>query len=118
MDIERVVAERLREATGLPAFLEMPGKGDDPGDLLTVEQTGGGGGYMEPVQLDVDCWSTKEGGGRKRAREISDLVMAAVPDLDEEPDVFHPEVVNRYRMNDPDTRRPRYVVSVSLWVCE
>lgn len=118
MDVERVVAGRLAAATGVPAFLEMPAGSEDPGDLLTVEQTGGGGGYLQPVELDVDCWSTREGGGRRRARAIADAVAAAVPDLDEEPNVFHPQVTNRYRMNDPDTRRPRYVVQVELWVCE
>lgn len=118
MDIERVVAERLMEETGIPAFLEMPERDEDPGDLITVMRTGGGGSYMETVQVDVDCWSTKKGGGRKRAKQIADLVRAAALDLDEEPNIFHPRPVNTYRDNDPDTRRPRYVVQIELWVCE
>ena len=118
MDVEAVVARRLAESTSIPAYVEMPPGDADPGDLLTVEQTGGGGGYMEPVTLDVDCWSTRDGGGRKRAKALAELVKAAVPDLDDEPNVFHPSVTNQYRMADPDTRRPRYVVQVELWVCE
>lgn len=118
MDVERAVARFLMGSTGIRAFLEMPTEGEDPGDLMTVEQTGGGGTFLEPVQLDIDCWSTKSGGGRRRAREIARAVEAAVPDLDEIPDVFGPKVENTYRMADPDTRRPRYVVQASLWLCE
>lgn len=118
MDVERVVASRLSGATGVPAYVEMPPGDADPGDLIVVERTGGGGGPLEEVRLDVDCWSTREGGGRRRAAEIADAVAAAVPSLDGEPDVFGPTVANRYRMNDPDTRRPRYVVQVELRVCE
>lgn len=116
MDVEAVVAERIGGATGLPAFLEVPP--DAPDDFITVEQTGGGGNFLEPVQLDIDCWSAKRKGGRKRAREIASLAAAAVPDLDEEPNIFHPTVENTYRMNDPDTGRPRYVVQCQVWVCE
>lgn len=118
MDVERAVALRLARSTGVPAFPEMPDGEGDPGDLLTVEQTGGGAGFLDPVQLDIDCWSTKAGGGRRRARAIAEAVKAAVADLDEEPNLFNPKVENVYRMNDPDTRRPRYVVQASVWVCE
>lgn len=118
MDVEAVVARNLADLTGVPAFTEMPPGDADPGDLLVVEQTGGGGGFMEPVTLDVDCWSTREGGGRRRAKALAELVRAAVSDLDNEPSIFHPNVTNQYRMADPDTRRPRYVVQVELWVCE
>lgn len=116
MDVEAMVARRLAEATGLPAFLEVPAEPDMPDEFLTVEQTGGGGTYMDAVRLDVDCWALPK--RRKRAKELALLVQAAVPDLDEEPNVFHPAVENVYRMNDPDTGRARYVVQVQLWVCE
>lgn len=116
MDVEAVVARRLMDATGIRAYLEVPP--DAPDELITVEQTGGGAGMFDPVQLDVDCWATKRKGGRKRARAIAALVEAAVADLDEEPNIFHPTVENTYRMNDPDTGRPRYVVQCQVWVCE
>ena len=32
--------------------------------------------------------------------------------------MFHPEVTNCYRQNDPDTGRSRYIVQAQLWVCE
>lgn len=112
MDVEAVVARGLRDATGVQAFLEVPG--DTPDEFLTVEQTGGGGSFLEPAQLDIDCY----GPTRKRARAVARLVEAAVPDLDEEPNLFHPTVENCYRMNDPDTGRHRYVVQAQVWVCE
>lgn len=116
MDVEAVVARRLMKATGLKAFLEVPE--DAPDEFVTVEQTGGGGSFLEPVQLDADCWSRKGKGGRKRARQMAEAVKATVPDLDEEPNVFHPTVEQCYRMPDPDTGRPRYTVGIQVWICE
>lgn len=120
MDVEATVARRIAEATGVRAYLEVPKDEDlEPDcDFITVEQTGGGAGMLDPVQLDIDCWSSKRKGGRKRARAVARLVEAAVLDLDEEPNIFHPTVENTYRMNDPDTGRPRYVVQAQVWVCE
>lgn len=112
MDVEEAVARRIGAAVGLPAYLDVPE--DSPEEFVTVEQTGGGGTYMDAVRLDVDCWAKT----RKRAKAVSALVQASVADLDDEPNVFNPRVENVYRMNDPDTGRPRYVVSLSLWVCE
>lgn len=110
------MARRLAKKTGVAAFLEVPP--NTPDELITVERTGGGGNFLEPVQLDVDCWAAKGKGGRKRARAIAELVSSVVPDLDEEPNIFHPTVENCYRMPDPDTGRPRYVVGIQVWVCE
>lgn len=112
MDVEATVARRLSEAMGTPAYLDAPK--DAPEEFLTVEQTGGGGSYMEAVHLDIDCWART----RKRAKALSRLVAVAAADLDEEPNIFGPRVESTYRMNDPDTGRPRYVVSLTLWVCE
>lgn len=114
MDVERVVAERLSEAVGVDAYLEPPE--DTPEEHVVVEQVGGGGSFLEPVQLDVDCLAPRK--ARKRARALARAVEAAVPDLDEEPNLFGPEVLNVYRMNDPDTGRARYVVQLQAWVCE
>lgn len=117
MDIEAEVAHRLCELTGADATLDPVA--DHPEPYITVEQTGGGGGFLEPVQLDIDCWGSAGKGGRKPAKALAEKVKAAVPLLEDEiQDVFHPEVVNTYRMPDPDTRRARYVVQAQLWVCE
>lgn len=114
MDVEAVVARRLSEAVGVPAYLEVPEGA--PNSFISVERLGGGGSMFEPVQLAVDCWAGKK--QRKAAQALSEKVKAAVYDLDEEPNVFHPEVTNCYRQNDPDTGRSRYIVQAQLWVCE
>lgn len=114
MDIEAVVARRLSKAVGVPAYLEVPERAPD--GFITVERLGGGGSMFEPVQLAVDCWAGKK--RRKAAQALSERVKAAVCDLDEEPNFFHPEVTNCYRQNDPDTGRSRYIVQAQLWVCE
>lgn len=114
MDIEAAVARRIAKATGVPAYTEVPK--DAPGSFATVERIGGGGSYMEPVQLAIDCWAGKK--QRKAAQALSERVKAAVYDLDDEPNVFHPEVTNTYRQNDPDTGRSRYIVQAQVWVCE
>ena len=114
MDIEAATARRIAKAVGVPAYLEVPK--DAPGSFVTVERIGGGGSYMEPVRLAIDCW----GGEEAAARRPGPLrqVRAAVYGLDEEPNVFHPEVTNTYRQNDPDTGRSRYIVQAQVWVCE
>ena len=114
MDIEATVARRLSAAVGVPAFLEVPESAPD--GFVTVERIGGGGSMFEPCQLAVDCWAKKK--QRKAAQALSERVMAAVRDLDEEPNVFNPEVTNCYRQNDPDTGRSRYIVQAQVWVCE
>ena len=114
MDIEAVVARRLSKAVGVPAYLEVPEGA--PNGFISVERLGGGGSMFEPVQLAVDCWAGKK--QRKAAQALSERVKAAVYDLDEEPNVFQPEVTNCYRQNDPDTGRSRYIVQAQLWVCE
>lgn len=113
MDIEAAVARQIAKATGVPAYLEVPK--DAPSSFTTVERIGGGGSYMEPVQLAIDCWAGKK--QRKAAQALSERVKAAVYGLDE-PNVFHPEVTNTYRQNDPDTGRSRYIVQAQVWVCE
>lgn len=114
MDIEAVVARRLSEAVGAPAYLEVPE--ESPDSFISVERIGGGGSMFEPVQLAVDCWANKR--QRKQALALAENVKAATYDLEDEPNVFHPEVTNCYRQNDPDTGRSRYIVQIQLWVCE
>lgn len=114
MDVEAVVARRLSEAVGVPGRAEVTE--NTPEIFISVERLGGGGSMFEPVQLAVDCWAGKK--QRKVAQALSEKVKAAVYDLDEEPNVFHPEVTNCYRQNDPDTGRSRYIVQAQLWVCE
>ena len=114
MDVEAVVARRLSKAVGVPGRVEVAA--DTPESFISVERLGGGGSMFEPVQLAVDCWAGKK--QRKAAQALSEKVKASVYDLDEEPNIFNPEVTNCYRQNDPDTGRSRYIVQIQVWVCE
>ena len=114
MDVEAAVARRLAQAAGVPGCLEVPE--EMPDLFISVEQIGGGGSMFEPCRLAVDCWARKK--ERKKARALAESVAAAVADLDEEANFFHPEVTNFYRENDPDTGRSRYIVQIQIWVCE
>lgn len=114
MDIEATVARRISKAVGVPAYLGVPQ--DAPQSFVCVEQTGGYGDMLRISTVDIDCWAGRL--ERKQARTLADRVCAAVPDLDEEPNIFGPEVTNVYRQNDPDTGRARYVVQVQLRTCE
>ena len=112
MDTEAVVARRLAKSTGLTARLEVPS--DNSGEFITVELTGEGSGFVAPATLAVQTWADT----RKRAREMMQAVVAAVPDLEDEDNIFHPVAESTYRFPDPDTRRARYQTTVSLNICE
>lgn len=114
MDIEAVVARHLKAKLGCNAYLEVPKNA--PETFITVEQTGGGGNMLERVQFDIDCFAGRN--QRKAAKALATSVCAAIPNLDEETNLFHPKVENTYRMNDPDSGRSRYVVQASVYVCE
>lgn len=114
MDVEAVVARRIAQAVGVKGFVEVPESAPD--SFISVELIGGGGSMFEPCQLAVDCWAKKK--ERKRARALAEAVKAAAADLDEEPNIFNPEVTNCYRQNDPETGRSRYIVQIQVWVCE
>lgn len=115
MDVEAAVARRLAQAAGVPGCLEVPE--EMPDSFISVEQIGGGGSMFEPCRLAVDCWARKK--ERKKARALAESVAAAVADLDEEANFFHPEVdESPTGENDPDTGRSRYIVQIQIWVCE
>lgn len=114
MDVEAVVARRLARAVGVKGFVEVPESAPD--SFISVERIGGGGSMFEPCQLAIDCWARKK--ERRKAQELAEAVKRAALDLDEEPDIFHPEVTNFYKQNDPDTGRSRYIVQIQVWVCE
>lgn len=114
MDVEAVVARRLKAALDVPVYLEVPD--GSPDRFLVVTQVGGGSRFADPVALDVDCWAGNL--ERKDAAALAAMVRDAIPDLAEEPNIFDPKPTNVYRANDPETGRSRYTVQVSLRVCE
>lgn len=116
-DLEAAVAAFLMSQTGVQAYVEKPGKDVKavPTDYLVITQTGGGSNLFDQVQLDVDCYAPKK--QRKKAKALAAAVCAAIQDLDEVANLYHPDVTNVYRQNDPDTGEARYVVQLEVYVC-
>lgn len=113
MDVERVVAERLMDATGIKAVLEVPG--ERPDEFISVEMTGGSGDrFIKGASLAVQSWAQT----RRRAAEIARLVEQSVPDLTDEPNVFRAVANGSYRWPDPDSGQARYQTNVELTICE
>ncbi len=113
MDVERVVARRLMDATGVKAVLEVPE--DRPREFISVELTGSGPGlYPKTCSLAVQSWAET----RRRAAEIAGLVEQAVYGLADEPNVFKAYPDGTYRWPDPDSRQERYQTNAELTICE
>lgn len=113
MDVERVVAKRLMDSTGIRTVLEVPE--ERPEEFVSVEMTGGGGDrFIRTASLAVQSWAQT----RQRAAEISRLVEAAIPDLADEPNIFRAVATGSYRWPDPDSGQPRYQTNVELTICE
>lgn len=113
MDIERIVAKRLMDATGIRAVLEVPR--DAPGEFISVELTGGNGlGFGAQAFVAVCSWAPT----RRRAAEIAGLVERAVPLLLEEENIFDAFPDGTYRLPDPATGGARYRTNVNLTIFE
>lgn len=113
MDIERTVAKRLMDSTGIQAVLEVPG--ERPEEFISVEMTGGSGSrFVRSAVLAVQSWAKT----RKRAAEIARLVEQAVYDLVDEENIFGAIPTSTYRWPDPDSRKERYQTTVELTICE
>ena len=95
MDVERMVAQRLMDETGIKAVLDVPA--DRPSEFISVSQTGSSrSGCINRVQLVAQSWAKT----RSRAAEIA----ATCGDT--------------YRWDDPDSRQRRYQTNVNVTICE
>lgn len=113
MDVERIAAQRLMEATGVNAVLEV--QKSRPAEFISVEMTGGSGDrFIRTASLAVQSWAKT----RERAAEIASLVEAAVQDIEDEPNVFRAVASGTYRWPDPDSGHERYQTNVELTICE
>ena len=113
MDIERVVAKRLVDATGIKAVLEVPR--DAPDEFISVELTGGNGlGFGNQAFVSVCSWALT----RRRAAAIAALVERAVPLLLQEENVFDAFSDGTSRLPDPASGGARYKTNVNLTIFE
>lgn len=114
MDVERTVAKRLADATGIRFLLDVPA--ERPEEFATVELTGGSGDrFTRSAVLAVQSW----GATRRRAAEMARAVEGAVPSLtDDEPNIFRAVASGSYRWPDPESGQPRYQTTVELTIFE
>lgn len=113
MDIERVAAQRLMDATGLRTVLEVPNP--RPEEFVSVEMTGGSGDrFMRTASLAVQSWAKT----RRRACEMARLVEKSAPSIADETNVFRAVADGSYRWPDPDSGHERYQTNVEITVCE
>jgi hypothetical protein len=116
MDVEKTVATRLMQDTGIQAYLSVPQ--DTPDEFMVITQTMRTGGRFNPTySLDVDVWG-KDEHARSQTHSRAQKVIDAVPNLGEEPNIFTPKTTNVYRDPDADTGRMRYTVQIEVTVCE
>lgn len=116
MDIERVIAQRLKAQASILSYLAVPS--NPPDEFLVVEMTGASGtAGMKTYSLDIDVWG-KDETSRKRTHELAKNIIAILPNLEDEENIFAPRFRNLYRNNDIDTGRSRYTVQIECSVCE
>ena len=113
MDVERTVAQRLMDATGIKAVLEVPD--ERPDEFISVQLLGGEGDrFVKEHRLAVQSWAQT----RRRAAEIARMVEQAATSLIEEPNIFGAVANGTYRWPDPDSRQPRYQTNLEVTICE
>lgn len=115
MDIEAVVARKLASECDIEAFLNV--QKNTPDEFLTVTLTGDGGWIYRTCSLDVDVWG-KDENARKQVCELAQRIISAIPSLEDETNLFHPQFENAYREYDADSGRAKYVIQIEVGICE
>lgn len=113
MDVERMVAQRLMDETGIEAVLDVPA--DRPSEFISVSQTGSSrSGCINRVQLVAQSWAKT----RRRAAEIAEAVEHAVPSLMDEECVFEANVRRHVPLGRPRQPPAPIPTNVNVTICE
>lgn len=117
MDIEKTVAQFVKEQTGLETYLTVPN--NPPNVFLVVDliSTSANNQFMSIYSLDIDVWGADEN-DRINTHENAMKVVSSIPALESIENIFNPRFLNLYRAVDADTGRVRYVVQLECSVCE
>lgn len=111
MDIERYVANKLHEITGITAVLEVPE--DRPEEFVSVELNGSPGErFIKNASLTIQSWAKT----RRRAADVAATVEKALRQLIAYDEIFGVSKINTYRWPDPESRHQRYQTTVNLTV--
>lgn len=113
MDIERFVAERLMDTTGIKTVLEVPEI--RPGEFVSVQRTGGPEKvFSDHPTLAVQSWAKT----RRRASEMARSVNNALKGLMALDCVFAVDIEKTYRWPDPESGHERYQTVVNMTIYE
>lgn len=113
MDVERFVAERLMDITGIKTVLEVPDL--RPDEFVSVERTGGPEmRFSDKPTLAVQSWAKT----RRRASEMARSVNNALKGLMALDCVFEVDIEKTYRWPDPESGHERYQTVVTLAIYE
>lgn len=116
MDVEKVIARKLKDDTGIAGYMSVPNNAPD--DFFTITLTSEGGTqFIRECSLDIDIWS-KDEYSRACASKLSKKIGLAIYDLDTVENIFNPKITNLYYSPDADTRRSRYVMQIECYICE
>ena len=111
MTSEALLIHALNNAIeGLPAYGDVPA--NRPDEFITVERTGGAKGkILDAGTYAVQVWATT----RSRAASLADKTAAYLnTEAPQRPEIAAVNVASAYNFPDPDSRTPRYQLTVSL----
>lgn len=94
---------------GLPAYGDVPA--NRPDEFITVERTGGAKGkILDAGTYAVQVWATT----RSRAASLADKTAAYLnTEAPQRPEIAAVNVASAYNFPDPDSRTPRYQLTVN-----
>ena len=104
----------LREVTGVRTATRVPA--ELPDELVQVMRTGGAllNRVVDQAQITVTCWATTVGRGIELGTQVRQALARSSAEL---PLVRGcSEISGLYYDEDPETRRPRYSLTVSVTV--
>ncbi|MBQ9002190.1 MAG: hypothetical protein IJ087_10085 [Eggerthellaceae bacterium] len=108
MNVEQAVIQALA-ANGRNAYADAPNP--MPSEFVTVERTGGGDrNQVDAATLAVQCWADR----RKRAADMADDVRSELKELTGTGGFGAVTVQSIYNWPDPQSRKARYQLTVSV----
>lgn len=111
MDVSSMLAEAVEEATGVPAYCEVPPV--RPDEFVVVERTGGPRTekVIDSATMAVDCWSKTRGASAKLAEKVSGAIVMTPETVE---NVFGASIVSTYNNPDLDSGTPRTSITCEV----
>lgn len=110
-DIQGTVAGWLQDSTGIPSYRAVPS--NPPAEYRTVARRGGGLSMCNRVDTPLFVVANRAATS-KRARELAYDAVDSLNQMTKHTDVFSVDVQSVYEENDPDTKQPRWKITVAV----